>query len=127
MAWPSSSGQGEACSAKRLATASWASGFGEHWKTILDTEGKAMAIYEYFCPNCREVFEVVRPMKMSNESVSCLRCNAQGEKLPSVFASTADSSIKVPDKDAFRGNLGKGLPKSRQARLRTNLKCLRVK
>ncbi len=75
-----------------------------------------MAIYEYLCPNCREVFEVVRPMKMSNELVKCPKCNAQGEKLPSVFASTADSSIKVPDKDAFRRNLGKGRPKSRQAK-----------
>jgi putative FmdB family regulatory protein len=75
-----------------------------------------MAIYEYFCPNCREVFEVVRPMKRSNEPASCPRCNAKGEKLPSVFASTADSSIKVPDKDAFRENLREGRPKSRQAK-----------
>jgi putative FmdB family regulatory protein len=64
-----------------------------------------MAIYEYLCPHCREVFEVTRPMSKSNEPATCPKCNAQGEKLPSVFASTADSSIKSPDKDAFRRDL----------------------
>ncbi len=63
-----------------------------------------MAIYEYFCPQCRQLFEVIRPMSKANEPAFCPKCNAQSERLPSVFASTADSSIKVPDKDAFRGD-----------------------
>ena len=61
-----------------------------------------MAIYEYLCPRCQQIFEVMYPMSKANEPDFCPKCNAQGEKLPSVFASTADSSIKVPDKDAFR-------------------------
>ena len=70
-----------------------------------------MAIYEYLCPKCREVFEVTRPMSQSNELANCPNCHAKGEKLPSVFSSTADSNVKGPDKEAFRGNLNKGLTK----------------
>lgn len=66
-----------------------------------------MAIYEYYCPKCREVFEVIRPMSKSDEPVTCPSCNAPGERLPSVFASTAGFNIKVPDKGAFRGDIGK--------------------
>ena len=66
-----------------------------------------MAIYEYLCPKCRKVFEVIRPMSKSDEPATCPECNAKGERLPSVFASTAGYNTKVPDKDAFRGNLAK--------------------
>jgi len=61
-----------------------------------------MAIYEYFCPQCREVFEVMRPMSKADSPAFCPKCKSRGEKLISVFASTADSSIKVPDKEPFR-------------------------
>jgi putative FmdB family regulatory protein len=61
-----------------------------------------MAIYEYFCPQCRKVFEMMRPMSQADNPVFCSDCKHQGEKLLSVFASTADSSIKVPDKGPFR-------------------------
>ncbi len=64
-----------------------------------------MAIYEYLCRQCREVFEVTRPMSKSNKLANCPKCSARGEKLPSVFSSTADSNVKGPDKDAFRGLL----------------------
>lgn len=75
-----------------------------------------MAIYEYLCPKCRGVFDVTRPMSQSNELANCPRCNAKGEKLPSVFSSTADSNVKGPDKDAFRGIVNKELPKPQQAK-----------
>jgi putative FmdB family regulatory protein len=61
-----------------------------------------MAIYEYYCPQCRRVFEVMLPMSKADSPVFCPKCNSRGEKLLSVFASTADSSIKVPDKEPFR-------------------------
>jgi putative FmdB family regulatory protein len=61
-----------------------------------------MAIYEYFCPQCRKVFEEMRPMSKADEPAFCPKCGSKGEKLLSVFASTADSSIKVPDKGPFR-------------------------
>lgn len=63
-----------------------------------------MAICEYLCPHCRQVFEVMRPMSKADEPATCPKCNAAGERLPSVFASAAESTIKVPGKDAFRGN-----------------------
>jgi putative FmdB family regulatory protein len=63
-----------------------------------------MAIYEYFCPQCRKAFEVMRPMSQADNPAFCPKCKSQGERLLSVFASTADSSIKVPDKEPFRKN-----------------------
>ena len=66
-----------------------------------------MAIYEYLCPKCRKVFEVTRPMSKSDEPAACPKCKVRGKRLPSVFASTAGNSIKVPDKGAFRGDISK--------------------
>jgi putative FmdB family regulatory protein len=48
-----------------------------------------MAIYEYFCPQCRKVFDVIRPMSKANGPANCPKCKSKGEKLLSVFASTA--------------------------------------
>lgn len=64
-----------------------------------------MAIYEYFCPQCRKVFEEMRPMGKAESPAYCPKCGTKGEKLISVFASTADSGIKVPDKGPFRKKL----------------------
>jgi putative FmdB family regulatory protein len=61
-----------------------------------------MAIYEYYCPKCNDVFEVMRSMSKAAEPAICCKCGSQGRKLLSVFGSTADSSIKVPDKEPFR-------------------------
>jgi len=63
-----------------------------------------MAIYEYFCPKCREVYELMRPMSKADDPATCPKCHGQGERLLSVFASTADSGIKVPDKGPLRRN-----------------------
>ena len=86
-----------------------------------------MAIYEYLCRQCREVFEVNRPMSKSNKLANCPKCCARGEKLPSVFSSTADSNVKGPDKDAFRENLNKGLPKPQQAKAKNRIKASTTK
>ena len=85
-----------------------------------------MAIYEYLCPRCQKVFEVSRPMSQSNELAHCPKCNTLGEKLPSVFSSTADSNVKGPDRGAFRGNL-KDLPKPIQARAKNRVKASTTK
>lgn len=63
-----------------------------------------MAIYEYYCSKCRKAFEVMRPMSKADDPAACPKCGSQGERLLSVFASTADSCIKVPDKDPFWRN-----------------------
>ncbi len=78
-----------------------------------------MAVYEYLCPKCREVFEVTRPMSQSNDVANCPKCSAKGEKLPSVFSSTAEFNVKGPDKDAFRGNINEGPSKSKQVKAKT--------
>ena len=65
-----------------------------------------MAIYEYYCRNCKQEFELMRPIGKANEPAKCPKCGGEAEKLPSVFGSTAGYSIKVPDKKAFRKHDG---------------------
>ena len=61
-----------------------------------------MAIYEYSCPRCKQVFELMRPMDKSDEPVMCPKCGSGSKKLISVFASTAEGTLKVPANDALR-------------------------
>ena len=69
-----------------------------------------MAIYEYWCPQCKQVFTLMRSMSQADETAICPKCDTDGEKLVSVFASTSHNRfakvIKVPEKEAFRGDLG---------------------
>ncbi len=44
-----------------------------------------MAIYEYFCPSCRERFEQRRPMSEANNAVTC-RVGHKAERTVSMFA-----------------------------------------
>jgi len=61
-----------------------------------------MPIYEYWCSACEREFEQMRPMSQASEPARCPTCGAESEKLPSVFASKADYTIKVPRSAAFR-------------------------
>jgi putative FmdB family regulatory protein len=61
-----------------------------------------MPIYEYWCSACGKEFEQLRPMSQAGEPAPCPTCGAPAEKLPSVFASKADYTIKVPRSGAFR-------------------------
>jgi putative FmdB family regulatory protein len=61
-----------------------------------------MPIYEYWCNDCDKEFEELRPMSRASEPAACPTCGAPSEKLPSVFASKADYTIKVPRGGAFR-------------------------
>lgn len=61
-----------------------------------------MPIYEYWCNACGREFEQIRPMSQATEPATCPTCGAASEKLPSVFASKADYTIKVPRSGAFR-------------------------
>ncbi len=63
-----------------------------------------MAIYEYFCPMCKQEFEVMRPISKADEPAACPKCGAPGEKLLSVFASNLDYKLQVPSKSPFRGD-----------------------
>jgi putative FmdB family regulatory protein len=61
-----------------------------------------MPIYEYWCESCGKEFEQMRPMSQASEPAKCPSCGAESEKLPSVFASKAEYTIKVPRSGAFR-------------------------
>ena len=69
-----------------------------------------MAIYEYWCPRCKQVFPLMRPMSQADETAICPECHTEAEKLASVFASTIRGKfckiIKGPEKEAFRDGLG---------------------
>jgi putative FmdB family regulatory protein len=66
-----------------------------------------MPIYEFRCTKCGSDFEVKRPFSESSAPATCPHCGGPGEKLASVFASTAGFGIKIPDKGAFRKPLRK--------------------
>ncbi|HEX76977.1 MAG TPA: zinc ribbon domain-containing protein [Dehalococcoidia bacterium] len=57
-----------------------------------------MAIYEFFCAQCRAVFEVRRPMTEAHEAAPCPKCGSQGQKLVSGFGSKTGSYIQAPTK-----------------------------
>jgi putative FmdB family regulatory protein len=63
-----------------------------------------MPIYEYRCEACAKEFETMRPLSEAANPAQCPDCGAPAQKLPSVFASKADYTIKVPRSPAFRGN-----------------------
>jgi putative FmdB family regulatory protein len=44
-----------------------------------------MAIYEYFCPTCREKFEARRPMAEANVATKC-KAGHRAERTISMFA-----------------------------------------
>lgn len=46
-----------------------------------------MPLYEYFCSRCDGVFEALRPMSASADSVPCIQCDRDSERImPSSFA-----------------------------------------
>jgi putative FmdB family regulatory protein len=51
-----------------------------------------MAVYEYRCRTCDEVFEARRQMSESNDPIDCPRGHAQTVRLLSVFASAGLSA-----------------------------------
>jgi putative FmdB family regulatory protein len=62
-----------------------------------------MPIYEYWCEKCGKEFEQMRPISQAGEPAGCPTCGAQSQKLPSVFASKENYTIKVPRGGAYRG------------------------
>lgn len=66
-----------------------------------------MPTYEYSCVECQEEFELMRPMCDFDKNATCPKCGGKAHRAISVFASKADYSIKVPTKEAFRGEKAK--------------------
>jgi len=57
-----------------------------------------MALYEYFCQNCKIEFEIMRPMSESDRPASCPKCGAECQKLVSGFGSKTGSYIQAAGK-----------------------------
>lgn len=68
-----------------------------------------MPVYEYYCAACKAEFEQMRPISQAGEPAECPTCGATAKKLPSVFASKENYTIKVPRGNAYRGK-GNGTP-----------------
>lgn len=62
-----------------------------------------MPIYEYWCEPCGREFEQMRPMSESASPATCTSCGRDASRVPSVFASKENYTIKVPRGQAFRG------------------------
>ncbi len=61
-----------------------------------------MALYEYYCPKCKQVFQLQRPMSEYKQPAQCPGCNAEAERLVSSFASKIGYNLQVPAKEPFR-------------------------
>ncbi|GMV85892.1 MAG: hypothetical protein AMXMBFR80_17470 [Dehalococcoidia bacterium] len=67
-----------------------------------------MAIYEYYCPTCREKFEARRPMAEASASASC-RKGHRAERTISAFAAPrSGGDVAVADLPAAGGCCGGG-------------------
>mgnify|MGYP003338255334 CR=1 FL=1 len=63
-----------------------------------------MPIYEYWCEPCGSEFAHMRPMSESGNVGVCQKCGHESPRVPSVFASKENYTIKVPRGQAFRGH-----------------------
>lgn len=61
-----------------------------------------MAIYEYYCSDCGNEFELMRPISKAEDPAPCPSCGVAGQKLMSASASKVDYYIRTPSKPAFR-------------------------
>jgi putative FmdB family regulatory protein len=67
-----------------------------------------MAIYEYYCPTCRDRFEQRRPMSEVNADVKC-RAGHKAERTVSMFATPrADAGVATMEAPAMGGCCGGG-------------------
>ncbi len=61
-----------------------------------------MAIYEYYCQKCKNVFQLQRSMSDYDKPASCPGCGAESERLISSFASKIGYNLQVPAGEPFR-------------------------
>ena len=64
-----------------------------------------MAIYEYFCPTCREKFEERKPMSQVSTATVC-KAGHKAERTISMFATVGGSSSGFEDFDMDMGGGG---------------------
>ena len=51
-----------------------------------------MPIYEYYCPECKEKFELLRAFSQMNEATVCPKCKKSSKKIMSRCASFSKDS-----------------------------------
>lgn len=73
-----------------------------------------MAVYEYFCSNCRKVFELKRPMIEADKPTKCPECGSKAQKLFPGLASKTGNSIQPP-----RELLRKGMAVRASSKMKT--------
>lgn len=61
-----------------------------------------MAIYEYYCSGCKQVFQLQRSMNEYDKPAPCPGCGADSERLVSGFASKIGYNLQIPAKEPFR-------------------------
>jgi len=66
-----------------------------------------MAIYEYYCPTCREKFETRRPMAEASAAANCHKGH-RAERTISTFATTKGAGAALMDVPAAGGCCGGG-------------------
>ena len=64
-----------------------------------------MAIYEYFCPTCREKFEERKPMSQASAATQC-KAGHKAERTISMFATVGGSSSAFENMDMPMGGGG---------------------
>lgn len=52
-----------------------------------------MPIYEYFCPNCRNKFELLRPISKAEDDSECPKCKTASKRAISKFVSRAKDDM----------------------------------
>jgi putative FmdB family regulatory protein len=62
-----------------------------------------MPVYEYFCPECKIEFELMRSFADAQKAAFCPECNLESQKLVSNFGSKTGSYIQAPEKPFRKG------------------------
>ena len=56
-----------------------------------------MPLYEYYCADCRDTFEVLRPMSKADAPIQCKSCESvKTSRALSLFAAHTGSSSSAP-------------------------------
>lgn len=56
-----------------------------------------MPIYEYVCSDCKNKFELLKPMSQAGKAAVCPKCGGKAGRVLSRFSSRADDSMDFPD------------------------------
>ncbi len=68
-----------------------------------------MPLYEYYCAECRNTFDTLRPAAKADDTILCKHCESrQTSRTLSVFAAHSKGSQSSAPAPAYAGNMGGG-------------------